>query len=189
MHDTPSQLWLPVHVTSHAHDVPHSIVRHDAEPVQLTSHGPAPHVTPRHAWVALHSTVHAVAPPHATPLRHEPSVSHLTSHFSPGGQLIWPEQLVKLQSIVHVPLPHDVHGDGQLLPSGVFWPSTCATGASIEPSTTQNPLSQIRPLLQSDVFVHAKSGLRCVTEQLTATAIAAPSTMPTTADFIARLRG
>ena len=38
------------------------------------------------------------------------------------------------------------------------------------PDTTQNPPTQSRPELQSEVFVHAKSPLLCVIEQLVASA-------------------
>ena len=37
------QLWLPVHVTSHAHELLHETPLHDATPMHATSHGPGPH--------------------------------------------------------------------------------------------------------------------------------------------------
>jgi hypothetical protein len=37
------QLWLPVHVTSQAHELPHATLRHDDGPEHEMSHGPAPH--------------------------------------------------------------------------------------------------------------------------------------------------
>jgi hypothetical protein len=52
------QLWLPVHVTSQAHELLHAIVRHEPGPLQLTSHGPRPHCTLRHALVPEHVMLH-----------------------------------------------------------------------------------------------------------------------------------
>ena len=53
------------------------------------------------------------------------------------------------------------------LPLPLPWPSLPVGGESISvPDTTQNPSTQSRPALQSEVFVHAKSPLLCVIEQL-----------------------
>jgi hypothetical protein len=43
------QLLVPMHDTSHAHELPHDTVLHVLGPVQLTSHLPVPHWTPSHA--------------------------------------------------------------------------------------------------------------------------------------------
>ena len=46
LHAMPSaQLELPVHATSHAHELLHATPRHDAGPMQPTSQGPEPHCT------------------------------------------------------------------------------------------------------------------------------------------------
>jgi hypothetical protein len=53
--------WLPVHNTSHAHEVLHLTSRHDCGPEQVTSHSPGPHSTPRQVLIPLHSIVHDAA--------------------------------------------------------------------------------------------------------------------------------
>jgi hypothetical protein len=71
---------VPVHRTSHAHEAPHATVLHDCTPLHSTSQALVPHCTFWHEFLPMHSTVHLVVPAHTTPLRHELSVSHLTSH-------------------------------------------------------------------------------------------------------------
>lgn len=75
------QLWLPVHTTSHAHELPHETPLHDCVPEHATSHGPAPHVTLAHACLPLHSTLHDADCWQLTPLRHEFSVLQRISHL------------------------------------------------------------------------------------------------------------
>lgn len=40
------QLWLPVQVTSHAHEAPHDTVLHELGPLHVTAHLLVPHTTP-----------------------------------------------------------------------------------------------------------------------------------------------
>jgi hypothetical protein len=81
VHRMPSaQLLLPVQVTSHAHESPHVMARHDEGPEHATSHGPSPHSTLRQDCEPLHSTVHDVDIEQSTPLRHELSILHWMSH-------------------------------------------------------------------------------------------------------------
>jgi hypothetical protein len=147
---------------------------HDCTPVHSTSQRDVPHVTPSHEPLPLHSTLHEVVPAHVTPLRHALSVSHFTSHVQPGGQVTLSLQSEPpAQSITHeCALTSQLEQfAGQPLPE-----SPCAspvlTGASIVsvPETTQNPSTQSRPVLQSEVFVHEKSPLLWVIEQLAASA-------------------
>lgn len=53
-----AQLWLPVHVMSHAHEFSHATPRHELGPLQLTSHGPPPHATLRHEPLPEHVMLH-----------------------------------------------------------------------------------------------------------------------------------
>jgi len=76
-----AQLDVPVHVTSHAHELLHATLRHELGPEQLTSHGPRPHWTLRHALLPEHVMLHDNPPVQSTPLRHELSVSHWMSHL------------------------------------------------------------------------------------------------------------
>jgi hypothetical protein len=46
--EPPKQAWLPVHMTSHAQELPHATFRHDCTPLQLTEHAPGPHRTLSH---------------------------------------------------------------------------------------------------------------------------------------------
>jgi hypothetical protein len=75
------QLWLPVHVTSHAHELSHATLRHELAPLQLTSHGPMPHWMLRHEPVPEQVRLHDSAAWQSTPLRHELSVSHMMLHL------------------------------------------------------------------------------------------------------------
>lgn len=97
-----------------------------------------------------------------------------------------------LQSIVQVcwATLHDVHADGQLAPSPL---GASALGASIEPSTTQNPSEHTRPwnAAQSEVFEHVYWSLGWLYEQLPVTetsAMTMPMPTPSSADFMVRLR-
>jgi hypothetical protein len=74
------QLWLPPQVTSHAHELLQSTVRHDPVPEQLTSHGPRPHCTLRHEPPPEHVMLHDKPAVQSTPLLHALSVLHLMSH-------------------------------------------------------------------------------------------------------------
>jgi hypothetical protein len=164
-----------VHRTSQPHDAPHEIAcLHDWTPEHSTSHRVVPHVTPSHEPLPMHSTLHDVVPAHATPLRHELSVSHFTSQVQPTGHTTLSVQSEPAaQSITHecALTSQLVQFAGQPLPE-----SPCAspvlTGASIVsvPETTQKPSTQSRPVLQSAVFVHEKSPLLWVIEQLAASA-------------------
>jgi len=154
------QLWLPIQRTSQPHDDAQSmLVLHDCTPVHSTSQRPVPHTTSWHEPLPLHSTLHAVVPAHDTPLRHELSVSHFTSQVQPAGHATLPLQLEPFaQSMMH-----ECVGTSQLeqfaghpLPESPRGASWRMTGASISlPATTQNPPTQSRPELQSEVFVHA----------------------------------
>jgi hypothetical protein len=169
------QLWLPVQRTSHAQDGPQVTSRHDCGPVHSTSHLPVPHVTPRHEPIPVHSTMHDVEPVHVTPFRHALSVSHFTSHDHPAGHATLPLQFAPpAQSITHecVDVLQLVHCEGQPLPVSPGRPSIGLIEASMSwvPLITQNPSEHTRPSLQSDCFVHAKSPLFFVIEQLVASA-------------------
>jgi hypothetical protein len=165
---------LPVHVTSHAHELLHETPRHDAGPEHATSHGPGPHCTFWHDCLPLHSTLHDVDSWQLMPLRHALSVLHRMSHLYPAGHVTVFEQLVSWQLIVHVfwVTLHDEQPGGQLFASPPGFGASMR-GASIEPATMQNPLSQTRPLSQSAVDVHAYWSLRWLIEQLVATAVTA----------------
>jgi hypothetical protein len=170
------QLWLPVHRTSHPHDAPQLMpCLHDWTPVHSTSQRAVPHVTPSHEPLPLHSTLHDVVPAHDTPFRHELSVSHFTSQLQPTGHTTLPLQFEPFpQSITHecAATSQLEQFAGQPLPESPFGASWKTVGASMVslPETTQNPSTQSRPVLQSEVFVHEKSPLLCVIEQLAASA-------------------
>jgi hypothetical protein len=107
-----------------------------------------------------------------TPLLHEPAGEHAMLQLQPVGQVTCCLQPpLSMQSIVQVfvVLLHDVHCAGQLFGPSVFTPES-SWGA------TQKPSVQVRPLLQSDCFVHAKSSLRWLIEQLPAVMTANPTT-------------
>jgi hypothetical protein len=164
-----------VQCTSHPHDAPHEMpCLHDWTPVHSTSQRVVPHVTPSHEPLPLHSTLHEVVPAHVTSLRHELSVSHFTSHAQPTGHTTLPVQFAPLaQSMMQecAVTSQLVQVAGQPLPESPCAASGEPTGASISvPETTQNPSTQSRPVLQSAVFVHEKSPLLCVIEQLAASA-------------------
>ena len=92
-----------MHFTSHAHDAPHVTVLHDCTPLHSTSHALVPHCTFWHEFLPMHSTMHLVVPAQTTPLRHELSMSHLTSHEYPIGHVTVPLQSAPpWQSITHV---------------------------------------------------------------------------------------
>ena len=147
---------------------------HDWMPEHSISQRDVPHVTPSHEPLPVHSTLHDVVPAHVTPLRHELSVSHFTSQIQPTGHTTSPLQFAPLaQSITHecAATSQLVQVAGQPLPESAR-ASPVPTGASIVsvPATTQNPSTQSRPVLQSEVFVHEKSPLLWVIEQLAASA-------------------
>ena len=75
---------------------------------------------------------------------------------------------------VFVLLSHDVHPGGHVAASLVG----CASPLTPESTwdATQKPSVQVRPLLQSDCFVHAKSSLRWLIEQLPVVMTANPTT-------------
>jgi len=66
--DTSPHAPEPVQLTSHAHDIEHSVWRwHDISPVHDTLHGPALHwMTSPHADAPVHSTSHDRDEPHCT---------------------------------------------------------------------------------------------------------------------------
>ena len=76
-----AQLELPVHTTSHAHELLHEMPRHDCAAMQLTSHGPEPHCTFAHACLPVQSMLHDAAIRQSMPLRHALSVLHMMSHL------------------------------------------------------------------------------------------------------------
>jgi hypothetical protein len=161
--------------TSHPHDAPQLMpCLHDCTPEHSTSQRPVPHVTSSHELLPLHSTLHAVVPAHDTPLRHELSASHFTSQLQPTGHTTLPLQFEPFaQSITHecAVTSQLEQFAGQPLPESPFGASW-RSGASIVsvPETTQKPSTQSRPTLQSAVFVHEKSLLLWVIEQLAASA-------------------
>jgi hypothetical protein len=123
----------------------------------------------------VQSTMHEVVPVHDTPLRHELSVSHFTSHAQPAGHATLPLQFEPFaQSITHVcvDMLQLEHCEGQPLLESPGRPSIGVTDASMScvPLITQNPSTQTRPELQSACVVHAKSPLFLVMEQLVASA-------------------
>jgi len=79
------------------------------------------------------------------------------------------------QSIVQVfvLLLHDVHCAGQVAASPPGGPSDVTPESSW--GATQKPSVQVRPLMQSDCFVHAKSSLRWLIEQPPAVMTANPT--------------
>lgn len=82
------QLWLPVHVTSHAHAALQSMPRHDPSPEHATSHGPGPHSMPRHALSPEHVIVHPTADVQSMPSRQVFWLVHRMSHVHPVGHVI-----------------------------------------------------------------------------------------------------
>jgi hypothetical protein len=76
-----AQLWLPVHRTSHAQELPHEMPRHELSPEQPTVHGPDPHWTFSHAFLPEQSISHDAACWQLMPLRHEFSVLHAISQL------------------------------------------------------------------------------------------------------------
>ena len=147
---------------------------HDWRPLHSISQRDVPQVTPSHELLPLHSTLHDVVPAHDTPLRHELSESHFTSQLQPTGHTTLPLQFEPFaQSITHecAVTSQLEQFAGQPLPESPFGASW-RSGASIVsvPETTQKPSTQSRPVLQSDVFVHEKSPLLWVIEQLAASA-------------------
>jgi hypothetical protein len=72
VHWTPApQLWLPVQLTSHAHEFPHATLLHELGPEHIRSHGPAPHSTLSQDCCPEHVMLHDAADWQLTPLRHE----------------------------------------------------------------------------------------------------------------------
>jgi len=94
--------------------------------------------------------VHASLLAQVTPLLHEPAGEQAMLQFQPTGHVTCWLHAPRLsaQSIVQVfvVVLHDVHCAGQVTP---------ASGGA-----TQKPSVHVRPVLQSDCFVHAKSSLR-----------------------------
>jgi len=163
--------------TSHAHDRPQLTVRHAPVPVQLMLHGPAPQVTFLQLCAPLHVIVHDLLLVQLMPLLHEPAGEHAMLQLQPVGQVtccLHPP--LSAQSIVQVfvVVLHDVHCAGQVAAS----PGGCASPLTPESTwdATQKPSVQVRPLLQSDCFVHAKSSLRWLIEQLPVVMTANPMT-------------
>ena len=71
---------VPLHVTLHAHELPHVTPRHDWAPEQITSHGPVPHTTFWQDCFAEHSTLQLVPGWQLTPFRQALSVLQRMSH-------------------------------------------------------------------------------------------------------------
>jgi len=129
-------------------------------------HGPAPQVTFLQLCAPLHVIVHDLLLVQLMPLLHEPAGEHAMLQLQPVGQVTCCLQPpLSAQSIVQVfvVLLHDVHCAGQLTPESTW-------------DATQKPSVQVRPLLQSDCFVHAKSSLRWLIEQLPVVMTANPTT-------------
>jgi hypothetical protein len=150
------QAELALQFTSHAHDSPQVMMRHDSSPVHATLQGPAPQSTFLQLWMPLHVIAHDLPAVQSMPLWHELSVEHAIVQFQPVGHVTCCAHapLLSAQSIlqVFVSLLHDVHCDGQV-----------AGGASIftaaSTGVTQKPSVQVRPAAHSDCLVHAKSSL------------------------------
>lgn len=125
-------------MTSQAHELPQLTLRHDCVPPQLTAHFPVPQTISWQEFFPEHSTAHDVVLAQLTPLRHEPSMLHLTLHAQPAGQTTRETQFAVAQSIVQVRV--DRLHDEQLLGQGE---------ASIELARTQTLSTHVRPPLQS----------------------------------------
>jgi hypothetical protein len=152
-----AQLWLPVHTTSHAHELLHATPRHVPAPVQPTSHGPLPHCTFRQESFVAQSMLQDAAIRQSTPLRQAPSTLHRMSHLKPAGQVTWFWQSEVVQLIVHVfcVVLQVVHWGGQAALASPRGPSPGGFGASIVPTPTQKPSLQTRPPWQSAFVVQA----------------------------------
>jgi len=93
---------LPSHVTLQRHDDPQATPPAQLLfPLQVTLHGPEPHVTgPPHEPTALHETTQLVACEQSTRLQSS-LLSHRTVQPMPAGHAIaWPRHLPPLQSMV-----------------------------------------------------------------------------------------
>jgi len=161
MHDC-----CPVQLTSHEHALPQFTVWQLSRPLHVTLHGPLPHVTVLHVWSLPQVTEHDSEPTQLTPLRQSLLPAHSTVHAKPAGQSIVPfVQLVWLQLMSQVFSPaafvlqlEQLPGHWPLLPVGASMPFPV-------PSTTQNPPTHVRPLLQSAFLMHANASLRLSIEQ------------------------
>ena len=75
------QLLVPVHRTSHAHELPHETFLQDCTPAHVTEHGPIPHCTFSQDCRERQSMSHDAPCVQLIPLRHAPSVLHWISHL------------------------------------------------------------------------------------------------------------
>jgi hypothetical protein len=96
LHRTPEHVAPTPHTTSHAHDESHATPWQLVRPWHCTSHGPMPHCTVRHDALPLHVIAQLVPSVQSTPLRHELSTLHRTSHFQPIGHLTWARQFAPI---------------------------------------------------------------------------------------------
>ncbi len=145
-HALVTQLIGPVQVTSHWHEVEHSIApRQLFLPPQATSHAPVPHDAPivQLIW-PLQLIVHAVAPVQSMPPLHVLRPMHSTEHGRPGGHVILlAHELSVSQRITQVSPTHDEHSLGHGGASG--W----LGGASGAPVDTHQPCMHTRPVGQA----------------------------------------
>lgn len=158
-------------------------MRHAPVPVQSMLHGPVPQVRSLQLCDPLHVILHDLLLTQLTPLRHELGVEQAMLQLQPTGHVTcWLHAPpLSAQSIVHdfVALLHEVHCAGQL-PAPSVTPES-SWGA------TQKPSVHVRPVLQSDCFMQAKSSLRWFIEQLPAMMTANPMTANQSASFTACL--
>lgn len=183
----PEHAKLPVQLTLHAPVPQATVLAHDWGPLQVTLQAPWPHVTFLQVCRPLHAIVHDVALPQRT-LLHWLVTEHATLQLQPAGHVtVWSQApLLSMQSIVQLFLAasHEVHCDGQTAAS--------PSGGGVSPmpestATTQNPSTQVRPSAQRCSASQAKSPLRWLTEQLTASARA--RAVVQSASFTASLPG
>ena len=126
------QLFEPVQLTSHAHEVAQLIVPpHALEPSHATSHGPLPQViSPSHVLDEVHEIAHELAPRQLMPPPHAEGALHTTSQAIPRGQLITDGHALDVAhenahvvAFVQRP-PALVQASGQLVASGGTEPTT-----------------------------------------------------------------
>jgi hypothetical protein len=137
--------------TSHAHDGPQTMSRHEPPPAQSTLQRPAPQVTPWQLRNPVQLMVHGWSSGQTTPLRHAFCVEHSTLQLQPSGHATFAAQPpLTAQSMVQVfwPAEHDVHTAGQTPASPVG-----------DSASTQNPSTQIRSSAQRTWSLQTKSPL------------------------------
>ena len=155
---TASQAAPGLHLTSQPQEVLQSIARHEAEPVQVTSHRLLPQSRLRHEPAPVHAIEHDAAFWQSIPPRHEFVVVQPMLQFHPVGHTRGPLQLLTAQSIVQVcdPQLQLVHCAGHTFIIASTLGASLATGASTAPpGATQKPPVHVLPPLQSDCLVQA----------------------------------